>query len=46
MGAVHDYGRKLGCRIATVATISFQGASGFYEKLEYIVGLLKNKKVE
>ena len=37
MGAVHDYGRKLGCRIATVATMSFQGASGFYEKLGYIV---------
>jgi hypothetical protein len=26
MEAVHDYGRKLGCRIATVATMSFQKA--------------------
>lgn len=35
MEAVHDYGRKVGCRIATVATMSFQGAKAFYEKLGY-----------
>ena len=35
MEAVHDYGRKLGCRIATVATMSFQGAKTFYKKLGY-----------
>jgi GNAT superfamily N-acetyltransferase len=36
MGAVHDYGRRSGCRIATVATMSFQGAKPFYEKLGYV----------
>ncbi len=37
MEAVHDYGRRSGCSMATVATMSFQGAKAFYEKLEYIV---------
>ena len=36
MEAVHDYGRKSGCLIATVATMSFQGAKTFYEKLGYV----------
>jgi hypothetical protein len=36
MEAVHDYGRKSGCQIATVGTMSFQGALGFYEKLGYV----------
>ncbi len=36
MEAVETYGRKSGCRIATVATMSFQGAKTFYEKLGYI----------
>ena len=36
MEAVHDYGRRSGCRIATVATMSFQGAKTFYEKLGYV----------
>lgn len=36
MEAVHDYGRKSGCSMATVATMSFQGALGFYEKLGYV----------
>jgi len=36
MEAVHDYGRRSGCRIATVATMSFQGAKAFYEKLGYV----------
>jgi GNAT superfamily N-acetyltransferase len=35
MEAVHDYGRKVGCLIVTVATMSFQGAKTFYEKLGY-----------
>ncbi len=37
MEAVHDYGRKSGCTMATVATMSFQGAQSFYEKLGYVV---------
>ncbi|WP_371219443.1 GNAT family N-acetyltransferase [Orientia tsutsugamushi] len=37
MEAVHDYGRKSGCLIATVATMSFQGAKTFYEKMGYLV---------
>ena len=36
MEAVHDFGRRSGCRIATVATMSFQGAKTFYEKLGYV----------
>ncbi|WP_244127131.1 GNAT family N-acetyltransferase [Candidatus Sarmatiella mevalonica] len=36
MEAVHDYGRKSGCSMATVATISFQGAKTFYQKLGYV----------
>lgn len=36
MEAVHDYGRSVGCSVATVATMSFQGAKSFYEKLGYV----------
>lgn len=36
MEEVHDYGRKSECSMATVATMSFQGALGFYEKLGYV----------
>jgi GNAT superfamily N-acetyltransferase len=37
MKAVHDYGLKSGCSMATVATMSFQSAKAFYEKLGYAV---------
>ena len=37
MNAVHDYGRKLGCTMATVTTMSFQSVKVFYEKLGYVV---------
>lgn len=37
MKKVHDYGREIGCRIATCATMSFQGAQKFYETLGYQV---------
>jgi len=37
MAQVHDYGRENECNVATVATMSFQGAKAFYEKLEYVV---------
>lgn len=37
MEAVHDYGHQLGCSMATVATMSFQGAKPFYEKLGYVM---------
>ena len=36
MEAVHDYGRKSECSMATVTTMSFQGAPSFYEKLGYV----------
>ena len=47
MEAVHDCGRKSGCSMATVATMSFQGAKTFYEKLGYVsdferIGYAKN----
>jgi GNAT superfamily N-acetyltransferase len=37
MDHVHEYGRKAGCRIATVNTMSFQSGKDFYEKLGYSV---------
>jgi GNAT superfamily N-acetyltransferase len=37
MAQVHDYGRENQCAMATVATMSFQGAKAFYEKLGYVV---------
>lgn len=37
MRSVHEYGKKLGCTMATVNTMSFQGAQEFYEKLGYII---------
>ena len=37
MEQVHDYGREIGCTMATVATMSFQGAQEFYERLGYEV---------
>jgi GNAT superfamily N-acetyltransferase len=36
MEAVHDFGRRSGCSMATVVTMSFQGAKTFYEKLGYV----------
>jgi GNAT superfamily N-acetyltransferase len=36
MEAVHDYSRRSGYAMATVATMSFQGAKTFYEKLGYV----------
>lgn len=36
MEAVHDYGRRSGCSMATVATMSFQEAKSFYETLGYV----------
>ncbi len=35
MEQVHHYGREVGCTMATVATMSFQGAQRFYENLGY-----------
>jgi GNAT superfamily N-acetyltransferase len=37
MNRVHDYGREVGCTMATLATMSFQKAKAFYEKLGYQV---------
>ncbi len=37
MEAVETYGRKSGCSMATVATMSFQEAKSFYEKLGYVL---------
>jgi ribosomal protein S18 acetylase RimI-like enzyme len=37
MEAVHAYGKQNGCTMATVNTMSFQRAKGFYEKLGYKV---------
>ena len=37
MEKVHDFGKREGCRIATVATMTFQNTRVFYEKLGYII---------
>lgn len=36
MEHVHTYGRSVGCSMATVATMDFQGVQLFYEKLGYV----------
>ncbi|MDP1974843.1 MAG: GNAT family N-acetyltransferase [Alphaproteobacteria bacterium] len=36
MQQVHDYGREIGCSMASIATMSFQKASKFYENLGYV----------
>jgi GNAT superfamily N-acetyltransferase len=36
MDKVHEFGALEGCKIATVQTMSFQGAQAFYEKLAYV----------
>ncbi|WP_353284273.1 GNAT family N-acetyltransferase [Wolbachia endosymbiont (group A) of Lasioglossum fulvicorne] len=41
MEEVHDYSREMHCKIATVATMNFQMARGFYEKLEYKCDLVR-----
>ncbi len=41
MEEVHDYGRKVHCKIATVATMNFQRAGAFYEKLGYECDLVR-----
>lgn len=35
MNKVHELGKSEGCSMATVQTMSFQGAQSFYEKLGY-----------
>ncbi|MGV2433291.1 MAG UNVERIFIED_CONTAM: GNAT family N-acetyltransferase [Rickettsiaceae bacterium] len=37
LDAIHNYGISKGCRIATVCTMSFQGAVDFYEKAGYVM---------
>lgn len=49
MTAIHDYGRKLGCSFASVATMDFQKATDFCEKMGYIsdferTGYIKNSR--
>ncbi len=36
MDKVHEFGKLEGCKIATVQTMSFQGAQSFYKKLGYV----------
>lgn len=36
MESVHQYGREVGCTMATVCTMSFQNARPFYEALGYV----------
>ena len=41
INAVHEYGKKSGCSMATVNTMSFQNGKTFYEKLGSISFSLK-----
>jgi len=36
MECIHQYGRQVGCKMATVSTMSFQHAKKFYEDLGYV----------
>ena len=36
MDKTHEVGKLEGCKIATVQTMTFQGAQSFYEKLGYV----------
>lgn len=36
MAKVHDHGVSEGCRIATIQTMGFQDAAGFYKQLGYV----------
>lgn len=36
MAEIHRYGQLQGCKMATVATMDFQNAQGFYERLGYV----------
>ena len=36
MESVHDYGREVGCTMATVQTMDFQNARLFYENMGYV----------
>lgn len=45
MEKVHGYGRQLGCTMATVATMSFQGALGFYEHMGYTIDFARKGHV-
>jgi GNAT superfamily N-acetyltransferase len=42
MEKVDDFGRENGCKMASVTTMSFQNAKGFYEKLGYRVDFERN----
>lgn len=42
MNAVHEYGKKSGCCMATVSTMSFQKAQDFYIKLGYKVDFTRS----
>ena len=46
MHAVHEYGHTCGCTMATVNTMSFQNACGFYEKLGYVVDFERHGHVQ
>lgn len=49
MDRIHEYGREQGCTMATLSTMSFQSALGFYQKLGYKIdfereGYIHNSK--
>lgn len=42
LNKVHEHGRKNQCNLATVCTMSFQGALDFYKKLGYEIDFARN----
>lgn len=46
MNKVHDYGRKMYCKMATVITMDFQKARGFYDKLGYKCDFIRESYID
>ncbi len=46
MNKVHDYGRKMYCKMATVITMDFQKARGLYDKLGYKCDFIRESYID
>lgn len=46
MEQVHKHGTQMGCYIASILTMSFQSARGFYERLGYTCDLERHGYIE
>lgn len=46
MDTVHNFGKEHGCTMATIATMSFQGAKAFYEHIGYQIDFTQTGYVD